>query len=90
MLVQLTNTADESAAESETEPESEPDHKNTPAAPVTDQKVHNEFTSTDIQAGNNMADDSVTESESEPEHECNHAHHTVCPSYIFSGMIPYP
>lgn len=39
-LVQVTNTADDS----ETEPESEPNHKNTPAALVVDQKVHDELT----------------------------------------------
>jgi len=93
-LVLVTNTADDSATESETEPEpeSEHDHKNSPAAPVVDQKAHNEFTSTDVQAANNMADDSVTESETEPESEPNHEsnHHTVCSSYIFCDMIPYP
>lgn len=90
-LVQVTNTADDS----ETEPESESDHENTPAAPLVDQKAHDELTSTGVhwQAANNKADDSVTESEteaeSEPEHESNHAHHTpVCSSYIFCDMIP--
>ena len=90
-LVQVKNTADDS----ETEPKSEPNHKNTPAAPVVDQKAHNELTSTSVQAWNNKADDSVmeseTEPESEPEHESNHAHHwhtPVCSSYIFCDMIP--
>jgi len=88
---QKAQPADDSMTESETEPESEPNHRNTRAAPVVDQKARDELTSTDVQAAN-MVDDSVTESETEPEskHESNHAHHTVCPSYIFCDMVPYP
>ena len=76
--LRVANTADDSSTESETEPESEPDRKPTPAAPVVDQKAHDEFPNTNAQAANDMAEDSVTESESEPEHESNHAHRTVC------------
>ena len=61
-LVQLANTADDSATESETEPESEPNPNPTCAAPTVDQKAH-------VQAVNNMADDSVTKSETESESE---------------------
>lgn len=80
------NTADDSETESESEPEIEPDRKNT-ATPVVDQKAHDEFISTDVQATNNMADESVTESETEPESESNPV---VSRSCIFCDMIPYP
>jgi len=73
-LVQVANTANDSATESETEPKSEPNPKPTCAMPAVDQKAH-------VQAINNMADDLVmTESESKPEHGARlrpHAHHVV-------------